>query len=247
MSQLENTSDMMSQLNASFGSTTSSSQNGTIAYPSHPTHVRRKTQSEDLSILAHAQGQLQSHLSAQTHPPIQCSDSTWHSQSQPPYLYPSHQAHQSQYNHALQVQVPRPHSSHQFSTTTYLDLRTPVTALPFRWWENGVLVSNSESEEEDIRPSIERDPAGSVVQSIEMPDAISPGTVGPRTDIKVEETDEDLNDDEMQEPGLWDEAQTWNGYVKHKESWVRRAGLKRVREEHEWNGAVTTPSKRGRA
>jgi hypothetical protein len=86
-----------------------------------------------------------------------------------------------------------------------------------------------------------------VVQSIEMPDAISPGTVGPRTDIKVEETDEDLNDDEMQEPGLWDEAQTWNGYVKHKESWVRRAGLKRVREEHERNGAVTTPSKRGRA
>ena len=81
-------------------------------------------------------------------------------------------------------------------------------------------------------------------ESVEMPDATSPGTFGPRTDIKVEETDENENDEEMQEVRVWEEAQrNWSGYVKHKESWVRRAGLKREREEHERNGAA----KRGRA
>lgn len=75
-----------------------------------------------------------------------------------------------------------------------------------------------------------------------MADAISPGGVSPRTDVKIEETDEEVDDSEMRTRS-WDEAQTWNGYVKHKESWVRRAGLKRAREEHERCGAA----KRGRA
>ncbi|KAF3037194.1 hypothetical protein E8E12_002474 [Didymella heteroderae] len=247
MSQLENTEDMMSQLSWQFSSTSQdhTTHDSTSQYPSHPTHVRRKTRSEDFNILAHAQSQLQTHLSATS---SQNSDSTW----RPPQPHPlAHsqpacqrdsdpfQPQQPQiYHHA-----PRPRSSHHFSTTTYPDLRTPVTNLPFRWWENGVLVSNSSSEEEDVRPSIEHDPAGAVVDSVEMPDVTNPGAVSPRTDIKTEEMDEGPNDEEMQEGRLWDEAQrTWNGYLKHKESWVRRAGLKREREEHERSGAA----KRGR-
>lgn len=251
MSQLENTSDMMAQLNASFGSTITHSSRADTAL--HPAHARRKTLSEDLSILAHAQDQLQSHLAAapmQAYAPIQFSDSTWqsHSQSQPPYLSPDRPAHPlrqharqhaHQHQHRHEHHHPRPRSSHQFPTTmTHSDLRSPVTTLPLRWWENGVLVSNSSSDEDDIRPSIERDPAGSVVPSIEMRDAISPGT-----NVKVEEEKGGLDGEEVQEPQPWDETQSWNGYVKHKESWVRRAGLKREREEDERNGA----EKRGRA
>lgn len=244
MSQLENTEDMMSQLNASFGSTTSTSQNDTALYPPHPTHVRRKTQSEDLSILAHAQDQLQSHLAAAA--PLQSSDSTWqsHAHPQPPYLYPPHQTHRSQHAHPHPYQQPRPRSSHQFSSTKHPDLRAPVTVLPLRWWETGVLVSNSESEEEDIRPSIEplEPDAMSVVQSIEAEPSVSPGTVGAlmrEVDGAQEVKMEGASGDEAR---LWDGPQTWNGYVKHKESWVRRAGLKREREVHERSGAA----KRGR-
>jgi hypothetical protein len=126
-----------------------------------------------------------------------------------------------------------------------------VTALPFRWWENGVLVSNSESEEEDIRPSIEPiepfkpDPM-LVVPSIEDPGQLSPGTHD-RTSQggagAVEVKMEDASDDDEVKAQVWEEPQTWNGYVKHKESWVRRAGLKREREECERNGVA----KRGRA
>lgn len=101
-----------------------------------------------------------------------------------------------------------------------------------------MLVSTSSSDEDDIRPSIERDPACSVVSSIEMRDAISPST-----DVKVEETEDELDGEEMHEPWAWDETRSWNGYVKHKESWVRRAGLKREREGNERKGAA----KRGRA
>ena len=96
----------------------------------------------------------------------------------------------------------------------------------------------------------------SIVPSIEDEPSISPGTIGGITgpgfqeviggkermgskEIKIE----DASDEEEVKARVWDESQSWNGYVKHKESWVRRAGLKREREECERSGVA----KRGRA
>lgn len=239
MSQFEDTSSIMSQLDSRFRNTNTASGldlNPANQYPSTTAHVRRKTKSEDLNILAYAQAQFQDHLGPTS---TQASDSTWQ---------PQHDQHPGNFQHST---APRPRSSHQFSTTAHPDLGTPVTHLSFRWWETGVLISNSESEgEEDVRPSIEPADDMSIVQSIEDEASVSPGTADPcnqrKSEAKGEVKMEDVSDEE--EARSCHEAQrNWNGYVKHKESWVRRAGLKREREENERHGAAKTPSKRGRA
>lgn len=249
---------MMSQLDSRFRNTHAASGldlNPANQRPSTKAHVRRKTKSEDLNILAHAQAQFQDHLGPTF---TQSSDSTWQPQTQAwsqtqlhPYSQsqPQHDQYPRNFQHST---APRPRSSHQFSTATHSDLRTPVTHPPFRWWENGVLVSNSESEEEDVRPSIEPADDMSIVQSIEDEASVSPGTkelgdLGAgegKDEVKME----DVSGEEAEKMRFLGEAQKhWNGYVKHKESWVRRAGLKREREENERHGAAKTSSKRGRA
>ena len=216
-------------------------------------HLHKKCKSEDLHILAHAQGQLREHLEPperqtyqhqkQNQNQTQEQSSQWlqdldiNAQPQSSHQYQPH-------THLHQSTGSRPRSAHQ-SRPAFLnpyqtkpDLRNPVTHLPFRWWETGVL-DDDDIENNEIRQSIERDPnpEESIVESIEIDDCISPGTQsyslnhrsvaesGIGGSVKTEEGDED------EEARLWDEAQrNWNGYVKHKESWVRRAGLKRERD-----------------
>lgn len=211
--------------------------------------MHRKTKSEDLHILAHAQGQLREHLEPpenQTyeyqnqHQQQQCFD-------QDPFGQRPHSALQASFPHQAQPQsTARPRSSHQFAThSDYFRstpnkskqvLRTPVTHLPFQWWEHGGVF------DDHVEDQIEED---SVVESIEVDD-ISPGSlhdsISPRSHIQPEVKLEDTDEDEQAR--LRDEAHgNWNGYVKQKESWVRRAGLKR---EREGNDGRQNPFKRER-
>jgi hypothetical protein len=195
-------------------------------------HMHRKTQSEDLHILAHAQGQLREHLE----PPE--SQTYQHQQQQSPYQDPfaqrPHSALQMPFPHQPQPQsTARPRSSHQFAThSDYLRsmpnkssqiLHAPVTHPTFQWWEHGGVF------DDDTEGQVGED---SVIESIEVDD-ISPGSlhdsISPGSLIQPEMKLEDEGEDEQARP--WDETQwNWNGYVKHEESWVRRAGLKRKGE-----------------
>ncbi|KAJ4983248.1 hypothetical protein SVAN01_11261 [Stagonosporopsis vannaccii] len=223
-------------------------------YP--PVH-RRKTRSEDLHILSHAQGQLREHLEppgsatyALQNPSSQRRADEYRAESQllarlPPAPLPSGAC------------APRPRSAHQFRHVHDArdpSLRAAAVKPPFRWWERGLLSSDApcyddpasfENQDEDdadeIRPSIEA--PDEVLESIETDahaHSHSYAAVSPMSGV-AEETG--ASEDDARRAG---EAQMWRGYVQHRESWVRRAGLKREREERVEHGG-RVGAKRGRS
>ena len=128
-----------------------------------------------------------------------------------------------------------PRSTHQISSSASgvkPDRCTPTTHILPSQWANGNGLESSSHEatgnptdhrsESDFALEIDED---NVVESIEIDASISPGT---EEDSKRRVLE--LNADH-EEVHLWDEVQqTWNGYLRHEESWVRRAGLKRERD-----------------
>ncbi len=97
---------------------------------------------------------------------------------------------------------------------------------------------NDDDDDDNVRPSIERDPEDCVMQSIELDECVRERRLGEKRDVLGNEEralDEAQKQVQMREEG-------WSGYVKYKESWVRRAGLKREAGEGEGGRVV----KRGR-
>jgi hypothetical protein len=249
MSQLDNTSAMLSQLCTSFQQPPQASTAGDkpAQHASRRTCVRLDTHSRDLSILAHAQDQLQSHLSTA---PMRSRGSVWRvgsqrtrSQSLSPtaHRYPGEHVYASGCGGAGQWQQPQRRSSTQFETNTRPDLRTP-----FRWRENSVLlstsVSASDSEGSDghVRPSIE--PCNPVSPEPLIPDQ---STTPPQATSDLDAEKHHARSSPADSSCPWDPAPKRNAYVAREESWVLRAGLKREREAHSHRGTAKRRRARG--
>jgi hypothetical protein len=105
--------------------------------------------------------------------------------------------------------------------------------VPFRWWEDGGGhgVAGRGRDGREVVESNECDDDGgnvSVMQSIEGGDEVVPRKQGPVSEDEGDDCDEE-------ERAIWDEAQKdWDaGYVRTGENCVKRAGLKREREQRD--------------